>query len=75
MQYLQRLAYIVVKTMNDKIAIQLTREELRTLFFACHKQIVDLSTLADAKPTMEESLREEVTALSTIVERLFTASR
>jgi hypothetical protein len=61
--------------MNDKIAIELTREELRTLFFACHKQIADLSTLADAKPTMEESLREEATSLFAIIERLSAASR
>jgi hypothetical protein len=60
--------------MNDKIAIELTREELRTVFFACHKQISDLTTLADTKPTMEESLREEIASLFTIVERLSAAS-
>jgi hypothetical protein len=60
--------------MNDKITIELTREELRTVFFACHKQISDLTILANAKPAMEESLREEIAALSTILNRLSATS-
>ena len=60
--------------MNDKITLEFTREELRTVFFACQKQIADLTILADAKPTMESSLREEITELSIIVNRLSAAS-